>query len=117
MQTKCTYVNNIIENANNAVGQYNEKATEEKKALEDMAKYLLEDVKSEWNGSVQTPYLMKGMTAVYWSTDGGATASITQEGAEPIYERIDENGNASSIGNKNSAFNLNSFRVVLAGEV
>ena len=50
------------------------------------------------------PILATNMVAVYWSTDGGQTASITGEGATPIYSKIDANGNPSSKGSENPNF-------------
>ncbi len=50
------------------------------------------------------PELMEKMIAVYWSTDGGATASCLDEGASPIYSKIDSSGNPSSQGTDNPNF-------------
>ena len=52
----------------------------------------------------EAPRLATNMVAVYWSTDGGTTASIHEEGATPIYSKIDANGNPSSTGTANPNF-------------
>ena len=73
-------------------------------------------IASEWNGTIQTPEIMPGMTPMYWSTDGGVTASITEEGATEIYARIDENGKASSTGLDNPNFDWNNWYLYVAGD-
>ena len=73
-------------------------------------------IASEWNGTIQTPEIMAGMTPMYWSTDGGVTASITEEGATEIYARIDENGKASSTGLDNPNFDWNNWYLYVAGD-
>ncbi len=50
------------------------------------------------------PQLASNMVAVYWSKDGGATASVNEEGASPIYSKIDADGKPSSSGTENSNF-------------
>ena len=65
---------------------------------------------------VEEPVLMEGMTAVYWSTDGGVTASVAKEGAEEIYSKIDENGNASSIGTENPNFKWENWYAYKIGD-
>ena len=65
---------------------------------------------------MQSPLLMQGMTAVYWSTDGGVTASTTQEGAEEIYAKIDSNGKASSTGTENPNFKWENWYAYTAGD-
>ena len=52
----------------------------------------------------EAPRLASNMVAVYWSKDGGATASVFEEGASPIYSKVDANGNPSSTGAKNPNF-------------
>ena len=120
---------NIIGNAENAVGEYNNSVIEEQKLLNEIEKYLqgignnntIEDNKapemnkSEWNGNVQSPMLLEGMTAVYWSKDGGVTASTTEEGSEEIYSKIDSNGKASSTGTENPNFKWSNWYDYVAG--
>ena len=120
---------NIIGNAENAVGEYNNSVIEEQKLLNEIEKYLqgignnntIEDNKapemnkSEWNGNVQSPMLLEGMTAVYWSKDGGVTASTTEEGSEEIYSKIDSNGKASSTGTENPNFKWSNWYNYVAG--
>ena len=50
------------------------------------------------------PELASNMVAVYWSKDGGITANTYEEGASPIYSKIDANGNPSSTGTVNPNF-------------
>ena len=69
-----------------------------------------------WTGEVNSPMLMEGMTAVYWSTDGGVTASTTQEGAIEIYAKIDSNGKASSTGTDNANFKWENWYAYTAGD-
>ena len=126
---------NIIGNAENAVGQYNNSVTKEQQLLNEIEKYFenhinggnIDDGKedenqdpieqeSEWNGSIQTPEIMAGMTPMYWSTDGGVTASITEEGATEIYARVDENGKVSSTGTDNPNFNWDNWYSYVAGD-
>ena len=103
---------NIIGNAENAVGQYNNSVESEQQLLNEMEKYLQNylDVENGDSGlelevaNVEKPVLMEGMVAVYWSTDGGVTASTTEEGATEIYSKIDSNGKASSTGTDNQNF-------------
>ena len=71
---------------------------------------------SEWTGEVQSPMLLEGMTAVYWSIDGGVTASTTQEGAVEIYSKVDENGKASSTGTDNPNFKWENWYAYIAGD-
>ena len=52
----------------------------------------------------EAPRLTSNMVAVYWSKDGGTTASVHEEGASPIYSKIDANGNPSSTGTDNLNF-------------
>lgn len=52
----------------------------------------------------EAPRLATNMVKVYWSTDGGVTASTFEEGASPIYSKIDANGNPSSTGTVNPNF-------------
>ena len=63
----------------------------------------------------EAPILASNMVAVYWSTDGGATPSITQEGASPIYSKIDANGNPSSTGSVNPNFVEENWYEYVAG--
>ena len=126
---------NIIGNAENAVGKYNNSVVKEQELLNTIEKYFQnhmnggniddgkEDEKqdpieqeSEWNGSVQTPEIMAGMTPMYWSTDGGVTASTTEEGATEIYARVDENGKASSTGTDNPNFKWDNWYAYTAGD-
>ena len=120
---------NIIGNAEKVVGEYNNSVIEEQKLLNEIEKYLqgignnnpIEDNKapemnkSEWNGKVQSPMLLEGMTAVYWSKDGGVTASTTEEGSEEIYSKIDSNGKASSTGTENPNFKWSNWYNYVAG--
>ena len=126
---------NIIGNAENAVGKYNNSVVKEQELLNEIEKYFQnhinggniddgkEDEKqdpieqeSEWNESVQTPEIMAGMTPMYWSTDGGVTASTTEEGATEIYARVDENGKASSTGKDNPNFKWENWYAYVAGD-
>ena len=125
---------NIIGNVENAVGKYNNSVEEEQQLLNEIEKYLINQTNkndsendedfwqeplekvSEWNGTVQTPHIMKGMTPVYWSTDGGKTASTTQEGAQEIYARIDSKGNACSTGIDNPNFKWENWYAYIAGD-
>ena len=129
---------NIIGNAENAVGKYNNSVDKEQELLNEIEKYLIEHTnggnnenpgdeeddkedaptinESEWTGEVQSPMLMEGMTAVYWSTDGGVTASTTEEGATEIYARVDENGKASSTGTDNPNFKWENWYAYVAGD-
>ena len=121
---------NIIGNAENAVGKYNNSVADEQQLLNEIEKYFQnylegEDkeegteplvIPSEWNETVQTPEIMEGMTPVYWSTDGGITASTTQEGATEIYARVDENGKASSSGTDNPNFKWENWYAYIAGD-
>ena len=121
---------NIMNNAENAVESYNNSVITEQKLLNDIEKYIGNYIngesidhkqepiikKSEWNGNVQTPYIMSGMTPVYWSIDGGETACTVEEGASPIYARIDENGEASSTGEDNPNFEWDNWYEYVAGD-
>ena len=123
---------NIIENAENAVGKYNNSVAKEQAMLNEIEKYFqnyleVENgdkvevqeplvIPSEWNETVQTPEIMSGMTPVYWSTDGGVTASTTEEGAVEIYARVDENGKASSTGTDNPNFRWENWYAYIAGD-
>ena len=125
---------NIIGNAENAVGKYNNSVDKEQELLNEIEKYLIEHTnggnnenpgdeeddkedaptinESEWTGEVQSPMLMEGMTAVYWSTDGGVTASTTEEGASPIYSKV----GGKSTGAENSAFKWENWYAYVAGD-
>ena len=50
------------------------------------------------------PKLASNMVAVYWSKDNGETASVNEDGAVPIYSKIDSEGNPSSSGSTNQNF-------------
>ena len=65
--------------------------------------------------NIEEPNLIEGMVAVYWSTDGGATASSYQEGATEIYSKIDANGKPSSTGTENSNFNWDNWYAYTEG--
>ena len=65
---------------------------------------------------VEEPVIMEGMTAVYWSTDGGKTASTTEEGASPIYSKIDSVGEPSSTGTDNPNFNWGNWYEYIGGD-
>ena len=55
---------------------------------------------------------MSGMTAVYWSIDGGATASTTEEGASPIYSKV----GGKSTGADNPSFKWENWYNYVAGD-
>ena len=63
----------------------------------------------------EAPRLASNMVAVYWSKDGGATASVHEEGASPIYSKIDANGNPSSTGTDNPNFIESNWYEYVAG--
>ena len=117
---------NIIGNAENAVGQYNNSVTKEQELLNEIEKYFqnhinggnIENPDDEEDedilevAEVEEPVLMEGMTAVYWSTDGGETASTTEEGASPIYSKV----GGKSTGEENSAFKWENWYAYVAGD-
>ena len=118
---------NIIGNAENAVGKYNNSVASEQQLLNEIEKYFQNYLEGETNveeddklqlevADVEEPVLMEGMTAVYWSTDGGVTASTTQEGATEIYAKIDSNGKASSTGTDNPNFKWENWYAYTAGD-
>ncbi len=61
------------------------------------------------------PVLGDNMVAVYWSKDNGQTASVNEEGATPIYSKIDSSGNPSSNGSVNPNFKEENWYEYLAG--
>ena len=71
---------------------------------EELKNEILSTVITEEYKEPETPRLATNMVAVYWSKDGGVTASIHEEGATPIYSKIDANGNPSSTGTVNPNF-------------
>ena len=118
---------NIIGNAENAVGKYNNSVAGEQQFLNEIEKYFQNYLEGEADdeeddklqlevADVEEPVLMEGMTAVYWSTDGGVTASTTEEGAIEIYARVDENGKASSTGTDNPNFKWENWYAYTAGD-
>ena len=118
---------NIIENAENAVGKYNNSVAGEQQFLNEIEKYFQNYLEGENDteeddklqlevADVEEPVLMEGMTAVYWSTDGGVTASTTQEGATEIYAKIDSNGKASSTGTENPNFKWENWYAYTKGD-
>ena len=118
---------NIIGNAENAVGKYNNSVASEQQLLNEIEKYFQNYLEGETNveeddklqlevADVEEPVLMEGMTAVYWSTDGGVTASTTEEGATEIYAKIDSNGKASSTGTDNLNFKWENWYAYTAGD-
>ena len=63
----------------------------------------------------EKPRLASNMVAVYWSKDGGVTASVHEEGATPIYSKIDASGNPSSTGTANPNFKEENWYDYVAG--
>ena len=61
------------------------------------------------------PVLGDNMVAVYWSKDNGQTASVNEEGATPIYSKIDSSGNPSSNGSVNPNFKEENWYEYVAG--